>query len=62
MKINAQCEAWLGQLNESPVFKKKLLWSPSWAGLWLCTSDERGGEFSEQERKSNCVSDVRGGF
>lgn len=23
MKINAQCEAWLGQLTESPVFKKK---------------------------------------
>lgn len=27
MKINAQCEAWLGQLTESPLFKKNAVGS-----------------------------------
>lgn len=63
MKINAQCEAWLGQLTESPVFKKKKCCGVSnGLGFGFALQMKRGGEFSEQGRKSNCVSGVRGGF
>lgn len=61
MKINAQCETWLGQLTEPPVFKKNAM-GFLMGQVWLYTSNESEGEFSEWGRKSNRVFGVRGGF
>lgn len=49
MKINAQCEAWLGQLTKSPVFKKNAV--RSLVGRALTLHFKREGRWALKMRK-----------